>query len=171
MNHAGDYGLWGRACFDPVTLLSAAVATTVAGTGITAMGQIRAGQAANAAGKYNAAVAEQNAVSATQAGATQSGMAYEDNRRKLAGAEAAASANGLDASQGSALDVLADHAGAAKLDEEMIRWNAGQQARGYRSQATLDRFQGKQAAAAGGISAAGTLLSGAGKAAAIGSSI
>lgn len=136
----------------------AAGIATVVGGGISAYGQ-------NQAGKYNAAVAAQNAAnSEVLAGQTEK-IGLEDelrarmNIRQIIGKQrAAAAANGVDPNTGSALDIMAETAGIGEIDATMVRANAYRDAWGYRTQGANYRAQGQLAKAEGRYGAASTLL-------------
>lgn len=150
-------------CIATLTLIAAGAAA--AGAAVSAVGSIRAGNDQAAASKYNALVEDQNAVAARQ----QAGAAAEqkDNEvtRRLADARAAFAASGVDPNSGTPLDVMADSASQGELSKRLLLYQGDLTARGLGSQANLDRITGKNAQTAGYISAAGTLLTGAGKAA------
>lgn len=154
------------ACFEPISASTIAAVTAVAAVaaaGVSAVGSIRQGQAAEAAGDYNAKVATNNAISAEQAGAEQANRMEAVHRRQIASAAAAAGASGGDLT-GSTIDVMADLAGQAKLDEETARWQARTRSAGFANDAVLSRFQGRQALQSGYVQAGSTLLSGAARA-------
>lgn len=163
-------------CVDPATLAVVSAAASVIGTGVSAYGQVQAGQAAKAAGDYNAAVARNNQIVAEQqaADAQRRGeVAETEQRRKvrmLAGTQRAAlAASGVQLDQGTALDILGDTAAMGELDALTIRNNAEREAYGYRVQgvnfgaeAGLQTMRGQSAMTSGLIGAGGTVLSGAG---------
>lgn len=156
---------------DPVTGLM------VASTLLTATGQIQQGNAANAAGKYNAQVAEMNAKIADNKArdALERGKIEEQKQRQktasISGAQQAAmAANGVDLSFGSPLDTLVDTATLGELDALTIRSNAAREEYDYRVDAVnkraggqLARMQGK-AAKTGSLLAAGSTVLGGGAA-------
>lgn len=146
----------------------------VAGTLMGAAGAIQSGNAAKAAGDYNAQVAENNKIVAERqaADALARGQIAEDEQRRktmaIKGAQRAAlGASGVALDSGSPLDILGDTAAFGELDALTIRSNAEREAYGYRVQgmnfeaeAGLARAQGKAAQTAGYVGAGGTLLSG-----------
>lgn len=153
---------------DPVTGLM------VASTLMTATGQIQAGNAANAAGRYQAQIAEMNAkISENRAkDAIERGKIEEQKKRaetaKIMGAQTAAmAANGVDLSFGSPLDTIAGTAALGELDALTIRSNAAReeydfrvQAANQRAQGSLERMKGSAAQTAGYLGAGATILGG-----------
>jgi hypothetical protein len=78
-------------------------------------------------------------------------------------------ASGIDVNSGSALDVLADSAGSAAEDADIIRQNAGREAQGYREEARSGRLnalntrnEGRYAITAGQSNRQSILLNAAG---------
>jgi hypothetical protein len=150
-----------------------AIGSTIVG----AAGAIQQGQAASAAAKYNAQVGEMNAVLAERRAkdAIERGAAEEQRKRqevaKIKGQQVAAmAANGVDLSFGSPLDTIVDTAVLGELDALTIRTNANRESYEHkvdavnkRAGAELNRMQAKSALQGGYLSAAGTVLTGAGK--------
>lgn len=149
----------------------------VASTLLSATGSIQQGNAAAAAGRYNAQIAEMNAkISENRArDALERGKIEEQKKRKeiakISGAQQAAmAANGVDISFGSPLDTLVDTAVQGELDALTIRSNTYREEYDYRVQAAnqraggqLQKMQGKSAQAAGYIGAGSTILGGGAK--------
>ena len=173
------------ACFDPIitptlTALGASAATastvsTVATTAAVAAsavagvaGAIQQGQAAKQTANYNAQVSRNNAIGTEQAAAAESDRKSLETRHLLASGVAAAGASGVDPNSGSPLEVVADLAGQAKLDEELARWQARERAKGFGNQAALDTYTGRAATRAGTINAGASLLQGMGRAVSLG---
>jgi hypothetical protein len=134
------------------------VAAAVAAAG-TAYSIYASGQAQQAAGEYNADVAEQQAQAARASAAVDEEAAREKARRIQAAARAAYGASGVSQEEGSPLLVLMDNAAQAELEAQRIRYAGELAATGYGNQATLARTQGAQAAQAGQIGAGISLLS------------
>lgn len=147
----------------------------IAGTVISAAGQYEQGQATAAASAYqaqvaanNAAIAKTNALMDIQSGeiaAVNSGL---KTRAQVGSEKANQGASGVDVNTGSAVNVRAGTAETGMLDALTIRSNAAKEAYGQEVTATsdtaqsqLDTMEGSQAAEAGEIGAAGSLLSGA----------
>lgn len=139
---------------------------------VNAVGQIKAGGAAEDAGKaqqaaaeseaqlsdYNAAVADLQATDAVTRG-TQQENRFRVGVRGLIGSQRAAFAgNNVDVGYGSTVDVQADAARLGEFDALQIRTNAAREAWGYKVQATdlraraaIQRKEGANAALAGQV--------------------
>jgi hypothetical protein len=157
-------------------LLSAAIGLGVVGAGVSAYGAIKQGQATAAADKYQAQVAANDAIIASQNAeyATQSGQAKAtttslQNRAQLGKVVAAEAASGVDVNTGSAADAQTTQREMGTVDTQQVVNNAAITAYGYRTQAVnyqansqLLAAEAPQAATAGDIAAAGGLLSSAG---------
>lgn len=147
----------------------------IAGTALGAIGQIQQGNAAAEAGRYNAKVAEMNAVMSERRAkdAVERGAREEQRKRTevaaLKGKQVAAmAANGVDLGFGSPLDLIVDTAALGELDALTIRKNSANEAYDHRvqavngrSDATLSRMNADAAQTGGYLNAAGTLLGGA----------
>lgn len=159
----------------------------LAGAGVSAYGQIRAGQEQKAAGEAQQAAAESQAqldeanaqVADEQAQDTLARGTLQENQFRtqvkgvIGSQRANFAADNVDVSFGSAVDVQADAAKLGELDAQTIKNNAARAAWGYqvqsydlRRQADITRKEGVNAAAAGAaaassadISAAGSFLS------------
>jgi hypothetical protein len=121
---------------------------------ISASGQLQAGKAEQEAANFNAAVARNNAAAARAA-------ALEDSRReKRLGTKRQGARRAIDPDN---LDLLEDNA----MEDELLvltTLHAGEvEAIGFESTGALETARGKAARASGRMSAAGTLLGGAGK--------
>lgn len=150
---------------------------TIGATALGAVGSIQQGQASAAAAKANAQVNEMNAVMADRRAkdALERGQKEEQRKRQEVSAikgkqVAAMAANGVDVSFGSPLDTIVDTAVLGELDALTIRTNAARESYDYRvdavnkrANASLQRSQAKSALMGGYLSAAGTVLTGAGK--------
>lgn len=134
------------------------IAAAVAAAG-SAYGIYASGQAQQAAGEYNAEVAEQQAVAARGSAAVDEEASRERSRRLQAAARAAYGASGVAQDEGSPLLVMMDNAAQAELEAQRIRYGGELAATGYGNQATLARTQGRQAAEAGTVGAGISLLS------------
>lgn len=154
----------------------AAAASAISGV-IGAMGAIQAANAQAAASEYNAKIADRDAQIADQnrrqaldTAETAVGDQRRDNRRVLATMRAAYGASGLELA-GSPLDVLEDTALEQELDVQRISYEGKMRARegavqmlGLKENATISRMEAKNAKKVGVIGAAGSLVSGAGRA-------
>ena len=136
-------------------LLGTSVGSTLAGSIMGAIGAIQGGEAAEAAAKYNAAIAEM------------AGNEEEYRRRRLARRALSAQftqmagKSGVIAEEGGWLEALARNAG----EYEMDAVNAGIAGR---QTAALERARGKSARRAGQIRAGASLISGASRVAGMG---
>lgn len=146
---------------------------TAASGALSAVSQIKAGNASGAAGEYRAQVAENNAKTAemnatmtSQAGETAAANSSLKTAAVIGRQKAAQGANNIDVNSGSAAQVRSATAALGRLDALTIRSNAAREAYGYKVQgsdfkaeANLDRAMGKEARTSGWLGAAGTLLS------------
>ena len=158
----------------PAALATTAIATSVIGGGVGAIGAIKSSEAQAQAAQYQAQVAANNEKLATQNAALTeaAGSAkVEDQgiktRAQIGAIEAAQAASNIAVGSGSALDVRSSTAETGQLDALTIRSNAEKIAYGYKTQAegfqgqqSLEQEQAKQATAAGALGAAGSILSG-----------
>lgn len=140
-------------CVDPVTLL------TVASIGMSATGSIMQGNQADAMAQAQATAIEQQA----QADAQASAFEQQQERRKqdlaAANARAQVGASGV-AFAGSPTEVLTANAAQGQLDIEAIQYGSQLRRNNLSTQASISRFQGKQAKQAGFINAASGFVSG-----------
>lgn len=164
--------------------------TSIAGMGLQAYGQHKAGQSAEKSAEAAAKASESTAalqdfnadVAAIQAQDTldRGNQEADQFRTQVRGAigtqRVAQAASGVDVGFGSAVDVQADAAYIGKLDEQQLRSNATRAAWGYtvsslnyreqarisRETAVSQREGGAAAATAGNIAAVGTIATGAG---------
>lgn len=130
---------------------------------VTAYAAVRAGQAQSAQYKYKAAVDQQNADAANQQGLAAQAAQRKDAMRKLGLMQANYGASGVDQSTGSPLDVFSDAVGQSTLDNLNVKYNYQLKALGYQNSAGLDSAASSDASTSGYLSAAGSLLGGAGK--------
>lgn len=135
-----------------------------AGAAVSAYSAIRQGQAAKAAGDYNATVNEQNAQLVRQETQDLTRAQARENYLRMGAVRANQGKAGGAANEGSVLDVLADVAAQGELEKQQIAYQGALKERGYRNTARLDRFSGKQALQNSYMKAGSDLLSGAGTA-------
>ena len=147
------------------------VVAVVAGTGIAAYGQYQAGQSQKAMADYNAKLARNEAIARDQATAAETERMRSEKKRMISAQRAAAGKTGAMISEGTPLLVMAEDAGLMELDILNMKRTGAMQAQASRSEATLSKYEGKQAARAGMIGAGSTLLSGFGTAAGMASNI
>lgn len=130
----------------------------IAGAAISAMGAIQQGNAAKGAAKFNAQVANNNAIASRQNAKAGAKRQAREARLRAGTNRANAAASGTYG--GSALDLLEDNAIEEELDRLTIIHQGELQAAGLEASAGLLTAQGKAAKKAGYTSAAGTLLKG-----------
>jgi hypothetical protein len=150
---------------EPATIALIAAGVSLAGTGVSAYGQVQAGKNANATAKFNAEMQNRAAHDAEVRGSLDAADKRQETRQLIARQIAALSGTGADLTSGTALDLMTESAGMGALDALRIRYNAQNQAAGLNAQADIGRFEGRAAQRAGYMNAAGTLLSGASSAA------
>ncbi len=135
---------------------------SLAGTGLSAYGQIQAGNVQKQIGEQNAQIAEANARQAELATADQLSQLARRRDITIGKQKAAFAAAGVKRT-GTALDMLTDTAIVAERDANRIA-QAGTFARqGYLMQAAQSRYYGKQAQFSSRIGAGTTLLTGFGQ--------
>jgi hypothetical protein len=117
-------------------------------------------KASSNASKFNARVADNNAVIAEQNAAADESRQRRAADRQLAQTRALVGAAGVTL-EGSPLEVLEDQAMEAELDALNIRYGGALQASNYRSQSQLGRSAARSAMTQGYISAGSSLLKGA----------
>ena len=120
------------------------------GTGLSAYGQYRSGQAQEAAYKYNAAATEEK-------GKYEEARSREKLRHLLGTQRALYAKAGVDITSGSPLLTLMNTATEGEVEALNIR-------RGYQTESKLQKYYGKQAAISGYYGAGSTFLSGLGQA-------
>ena len=135
-----------------------AVTTAIAAVAVTAAGTAYSAYSANQAAKYNAAVADQNAKLAKQQAALDEKRYRQELRQRMGSAHAAVGATGI--TLDSAADVLESNAIQGEQDALLIRARGANQSTAYGNEARLQRYQGKQEAISGYVSAAGKLIGG-----------
>lgn len=147
-----------------VGVISTAVSTAI---GVTS--SIQQGNSQQAMYNYQAQVAEKNAKIAEMNAAQERQSGLEEARLKriktlqnIGNQQVAMAGNGIDITQGTALDTIEDTAQFGELDALMTQYNAEraalnyeQQADNFINQANLDKIAGTNAAKAGKISAIG----------------
>ena len=142
---------------------------------LTAGAGVYKADAEKKAGQYQAEVADQNAelndLRAEQAGKI-GAIAEEQKRAQVrlrAGTQRATlAANGIDLGSGTAADMVDETYALGEADALMTRFNAMNEAWGYRTQAVNDRNGGRFAKAQGKNAAMGTYLTTAGSLASMG---
>jgi hypothetical protein len=156
------------------TIAAISLAAAAASSAVAAVGSIQSANAQSNAAKYNASVAnnnatiaEQNAQLAAKSGEAQAEQQQMKTRALVGGIKANQAAGGVDVDSGSATDVRSSASELGELDAINIRASAARQAYGYqtqaegfKSQSTLDVYEGQQDVISGEIGAGSTLLGG-----------
>ena len=125
----------------------------------SASGQRRSGRDAQAAYNMNAAISNQNAVRAKES-ADQDILSLKRNAYQVIGAQRAAyAASGVSGTSGSALDILADSASQAVLDQQRRAYHGELEAQDFRNQAAMGIAAGISTRRGADASASGQLLS------------
>jgi hypothetical protein len=161
---------------DPITWLAiGSAAAGLAGAGVAAEGTMQ-GASANKQNLFyqaqvaqnNAKLQQQNATQEMQTGEVQAGNQGLKTAEQVGATKAGQAASGVDVNSKSSTEVRAGEAELGAVDQGTVLSNASRRAYGFQvgaasdlAQSQLDIQGGKQAAAAGPISAAGSLLSGA----------
>lgn len=140
------------------TLTAIFLGISAAGTAVSAIGSIKAGNAQKRIAEFNAAVAEQQAVDALARGAEDEANFRAGVRGLLGTEKAGFAAQGVDIGVGSPVDVQEDTAFLGELDALTIRTNAAREAWGYEVEAENFRRGGAIAQTTGRFQAATTIL-------------
>lgn len=160
---------------EPISLSTMGMIASGASAAIGAIASIQQGNAAYAAGMYNAQVAERNAQlvenekkNVQDEAAIERRRLGERVRAAAGGARVNAVAQGLDAEFGSPADLIGDIDQAYKIDQSILGRNEitnlerlDREQADYRDSATLSRANAKSARTAGFLGAAGSLMQGA----------
>lgn len=166
-----------------MSVISAATALvgTAASTAMGVTSSIQQGKAAEAQANYqaqvdrrNARIAQQNAEDKRQEGIEEARMTRLKTAQKVGLQQASLAANGVDVSEGTALDMIEDTSAMGELDALTTRYNYEkhalafeEQANNFNNQANLDVFAGQNAYRSGMMNAVGTGLNGLGQAAGV----
>lgn len=133
---------------------------TLAGAGISAMGQMQQARTQAANYEYQAELNRRQQIMEKEAGRFEADKTLRKSDRIQSGIRSAISASGVDVSSGSAIDVQMDSAIEAQRDVDAIRWNANMKAEKEGIDAKMNKFNAGQALQAGKIAAAGSLVGG-----------
>ena len=137
-----------------------AMMAIVAGAGLQAIGQIGAGESAQAAASRNAELMRRQAELTQQQGVTRA-IAQERRGRELLGKQRAAVGQAGIGWEGSAEDVMRESSTMAQLDAMSTFYESELQATALRNRASISEWEGKQARRASRVGAATSLLMGA----------
>ena len=130
------------------------------GTAISAYGAYQQGKQQKMLNDYNAKVAMQNKIAVAEK-AEYDKEQLKRRVRKLKGSTTVAlSKAGVDATEGTAIDLFEELAIESEKDLLMIQYNADLKKRGYAVEAATARFTGAAAYQAGKMRATSTLLTG-----------
>ncbi len=135
--------------------------SAVASTGFSIVSGQQQAKAAQASAEFNASMMDQEAQDALARTEEEENQYRRESQQRRAGVEARMVGNGIDISGGSSGSLLSDYAEIEQMDAERIRESGNREAQGKLDQAAMTRADGKNAALAGQIGAAGSLLSGA----------
>jgi hypothetical protein len=128
---------------------------------VSAYGAYKSGQAQKEAAEFNSKVQEQNASAAKEKAAYDEQQQRYKARLLMSTQIARYAASGGDISEGTPLDVVAEQAFQSEKDSIAIKYGGDVSSSRYLSAAEGERFQGQNSAAAGNISAVGSILKGA----------
>ena len=159
------------------------VVATAASTALGVVSSVQQGKAAQAQANYqaeinrrNAAKAQANADDKRQEGIEETRMTRLKTAQKIGLQQASLAANGVDVSEGTALDMIEDTSAMGELDALTTRYNYEKQALAYEeqagnfnNQANLDIFAGQNAYKSGLMNAVSTGVGGLGKTASVAS--
>lgn len=163
---------------EPTTILAvSALATSIVGTGLQAYGQVQQGKFAAEQGiaeqqlmTYKARIAQQRADDAIQRGQFAQVIEGIRTKQRLGKAKVAGAGLGQEVGTGSMLDIIGDIGRFGRLDQLTIMSNAQREALGFEqdipfliAKGKIARAKGQAAKSLGYLSAAGTLITGAGK--------
>jgi hypothetical protein len=143
--------------------LVAYAAVAAVGAAVTAVASISSGIAQQNAAEYNAQVDKNNAEQAQEAAGAQASVVEQQAAEKVAAQKAAYAASGVDVNTGTPVDVLTSTAASGKLDALTVRYGGQVRALGDQQAGTLAEYTGSQAAVAGDLGGASSLLQGAGQ--------
>jgi hypothetical protein len=144
-------------------MAAAIPALMISGALISAVGAMSAAKAQSQAASYNASISEQNATVAMDQAAANVAIQQKQAKQAEGSLIAQTGASGV-TMEGSPTDVLAMSVTNAALDEETIKYSGRLKALGFENQAVLDRVAAKTATQQGYLTAASSLLTGAGNA-------
>ena len=142
------------------TLAVASIATSLAGAGMSAYGQYQAGKAQNEMAKRNARAIDQARQAEALSAQENVKRSRQMNRRKLSSIRSRMAGSGVSATSGSSLSVLGEASEEMELKTLDLFRSSGAKQVAYGNQANMQRYEGKQAKAAGTMGAVGSLIGG-----------
>jgi hypothetical protein len=144
-----------------------AIAVTVVGTGVSVYGQVQQAQTAKAMGKYNAKLAEQQAIQTEMDAAENIRRKRRENKRLIATQRSRYAKAGV-LEEGTPLELLAETAGNLEMETLDYDRQQRQAAAGLRAQGAADLALGANQARGAYIGAGASLLQGTAAAASMG---
>lgn len=127
--------------------------------GVNAIGALKQGASADAAGRYNEAVANIEALDALKRGSNEESR-YRRELAQVSGQQRSEAGARNVARSGTALDLIEDTAAIGEEDIVTIRNNAAREAFGLRTQGAEMKRQGRASKRTSRLQAAGSLLTG-----------
>jgi len=143
-------------------LAMASIASTVVGTGISAIGQAKAGASANAVAQRNAQIQMRDAEIARQNAEFNAKIHEKQTAQRRKAMLARQGASGVVAGEGTNLVALAEQEFIDDLNAQLIRRGGAIESQGLQDQAVLTSASGTAARSAGMVGAGASLLTGAG---------
>lgn len=134
-------------------------AASVAGTGLSAVGDLQQGYANSNIAGYNADTATNNAATVTAQGAEEARRSNVASSRLIGSEAAGYGASGVQAG-GMGAQVMRNSATQGALNAATLENNAAIKATAYQNEASLDRYRGSNDVVAGYMGASGALLKG-----------
>jgi DNA repair ATPase RecN len=135
------------------------IGASIASSAVSAIGQLKQGDAAKKAGDMNAANARQNASDAIEQARLNEVQQRKDSYKVISSARADYGASGATL-EGSPMDVLEQSSRNAELDALTIRYGGQVRANAYERDAKISEMEGNAARSTSRLAAAGTFLSG-----------
>lgn len=148
----------------PATAMLIAAGASLVGGGVAAYSSYQSGQATKRLMNYNADLAKQDAMVRERDGRILANAQRDQNRRLLARQRALYSKGGVDMT-GTPLLVQAEQVGQLEMAALEVERTASIEAGRLRTQAVMDKMQGRAAARAGNLNAVASILQGTGSAA------
>jgi len=122
--------------------------------------QREAGLAQQSTADFNARMSELRAVDAIRRGRRASTEVRRRGKTKVGAQRAALAAQGIDISEGSALEIQEETAELSELDALTVKNNAAREALGFKIKAADERFGGELARISANVRASQTILTG-----------
>lgn len=133
--------------------------SAVAGGVVSAIGQKQQGEAANQAAKYNAAVAQNEAIMAQNAAAAEARQIRRRNMLRLGAQRAAIGKSGVSLDAGSSFDdVIFDSSIQGELEAQSVLYAGLVRSRSQMAAGAMSLYEGRQAKRAAGIGMAGSAI-------------